>query len=108
MRVHYFYLKAINKVLYGQNHCLLLIKNSHNQPQQELALSAQKSSNLTGKCRLLLDIFSSKQVECSPCKYLYYHAILYSKHLTYYCKFLTLGNTKISYFLAFLTKFKLI
>jgi len=51
MRVHYFYLKAINKVLYGQNHCLLPRENSQNQPQQAKAVLAQKSSNLTGKVR---------------------------------------------------------
>jgi hypothetical protein len=34
--------------------------------------------------------------------------ILYSKPLTYYSKNLTLADTKISSFLAFLTKLKLI
>jgi hypothetical protein len=57
MRVHYFYLKAINKVLYGQKHCLLPRKNSQNQPQQAKAVLAQKSSNLTEKFRHLQDIF---------------------------------------------------
>jgi len=33
--------------------------------------------------------------------------ILYCKYLTLYCKCLTLGRTKISYFLAFLTKSEL-
>jgi len=56
MRVHYFYLKAINKVLYGQKHCLLPIENSQNQPQQAKAVLAQKSSNLTEKVRRLQDI----------------------------------------------------
>jgi hypothetical protein len=51
-----FYLKVINKALYGQNHCLLPRENRHNQSQQELALSAQKSSKGTGKSRLLPDI----------------------------------------------------
>jgi hypothetical protein len=49
--VHRFYLKVINKVLYGQNHCLLPIENSHNQTQQAKAVLAQKSSNLTEKVR---------------------------------------------------------
>jgi hypothetical protein len=49
--VHCFYLKVINKALYGQKHCLLLTKNSHNQPQQAKARTAQKSSNLTEKFR---------------------------------------------------------
>jgi hypothetical protein len=49
--VHCFSLKLVNKVLYGQKHCLLLIKNSHNQSQQVKARTAQKSSNLTEKVR---------------------------------------------------------
>jgi hypothetical protein len=49
--VHCFSLKVINKALYGQNHCLLLIKNSQNQPQQAKARTAQKSSSLTEKVR---------------------------------------------------------
>jgi hypothetical protein len=57
MRVHCFYLTVINKALYGQNHCLLPIENSHNQPQQAKARTAQKSSNLTEKVRHLQDIF---------------------------------------------------
>jgi hypothetical protein len=55
--VHCFSLKVINKALYGQNHCLLPIENSHNLPQQAKAVSAQKSSNLTEKVRHLQDIF---------------------------------------------------
>jgi hypothetical protein len=49
--VHCFYLKLVNKVLYRQKHCLLLIKNSQNQPQPAKARTAQKSSNLTEKFR---------------------------------------------------------
>ncbi|MEG4609348.1 hypothetical protein QUA86_29695 [Microcoleus sp. F6_B6] len=49
--------QALNKALYGQNHCLLLIKNSANQPQQAKARTAQKSSKLTEKFRRLPDIF---------------------------------------------------
>jgi hypothetical protein len=49
--VHCFYLKAINKALYGQNHCLLPRENRHNQSQQAKAVLAQKSSNLTEKVR---------------------------------------------------------
>jgi hypothetical protein len=49
--VHRIYLKLVNKVLYGQKHCLLPIENSHNQPQQAKARTAQKSSNLTEKFR---------------------------------------------------------
>jgi hypothetical protein len=49
--VHRFYLKLVNKVLYGQKHCLLPIENSENQPQQAKARTAQKSSNLTEKVR---------------------------------------------------------
>jgi hypothetical protein len=70
--VHCFYLKVINKALYGQNHCLLPIENSQNQPQQAKARIAQKSSNLTDKFRRLLDIFRYNQRECSPCKSLNY------------------------------------
>jgi len=55
--VHCFYLKVINKALYGQNHCLLPRENSYNQPQQAKAVLAQKSSNLTEKVRHLQDIF---------------------------------------------------
>jgi hypothetical protein len=55
--VHCFSLKVINKALYGQNHCLLPIENSQNQPQQAKAVLAQKSSNLTEKVRRLQDIF---------------------------------------------------
>jgi hypothetical protein len=55
--VHYFYLKVINKALYGQKHCLLPIENSYNQPQPAKAVLAQKSSNLTEKFRHLQDIF---------------------------------------------------
>jgi len=49
--VHRFYLKVINKVLYGQKHCLLPKLNSHNQTQHAKARTAQKSSNLTEKVR---------------------------------------------------------
>jgi hypothetical protein len=69
--VHGFYLTVINKALYGQNHCLLPIENSHNQPQQAKARTAQKSSNLTEKVRHLQDIFRYLQVKCTPCKYLH-------------------------------------
>jgi hypothetical protein len=55
--VHCFYLKVLNKALYGQNHCLLPIENSHNQSQQVKAWTAQKGSNLTEKFRRLQDIF---------------------------------------------------
>jgi hypothetical protein len=57
MRVHCFDLKTVNKVLYGQKHCLLPRENSYNQPQQAKARTAQKSSNLTEKFRRLQDIF---------------------------------------------------
>jgi hypothetical protein len=49
--VHRFYLKLVNKVLYGQKHCLLPRENSHNQSQQVKAQTAQKGSNLAGNCR---------------------------------------------------------
>jgi len=49
--VHRFYLKLVNKILYGQKHCLLPIEKSENQPQQAKARTAQKSSNLTEKVR---------------------------------------------------------
>jgi hypothetical protein len=49
--VHRFYLKLVNKILYGQKHCLLPRENSHNQSQQVKARTAQKSSNLTEKVR---------------------------------------------------------
>jgi hypothetical protein len=52
-----FLFKVINKVLYGQNHCLLPKLNRSNLPQQVNTLSAQKSSNLTGKCKRWPDIF---------------------------------------------------
>jgi hypothetical protein len=55
--VHFFSLKVINKALYGQNHCLLPIEDSLNQPQQAKARTAEKSSNLTEKVRHLQDIF---------------------------------------------------
>jgi len=55
--VHCFSLKLVNKVLYGQNHCLLPIENSPNQSQQIKAQTAQKGSNLAGNCRHLQDIF---------------------------------------------------
>jgi hypothetical protein len=55
--VHCFYLKVINKALYGHNHCLLPRENRQNQPQQAKARTAQKSSNLTEKVRHLQDIF---------------------------------------------------
>jgi hypothetical protein len=55
--VHCFYLKVINKALYGQNHCLLPRENSQKQPQQAKAVLAQKTSNLTEKVRRLQDIF---------------------------------------------------
>ena len=49
--VHCFYLKLVNKVLYGQKHCLLPRKNRHNQSQQVKTRTAQKGSNLAGNCR---------------------------------------------------------
>ncbi|MEG4997711.1 hypothetical protein QUB13_08455 [Microcoleus sp. B4-D4] len=47
----------ISQVLYGHKHCLLPIKNSHNQPQQVKAGTAQKVWCLLYKVRLLRDIF---------------------------------------------------
>ena len=85
IRVHRFYLKLVNKVLYGQKHCLLPIENSENQPQQAKARTAQKSSNLTEKVRHLQDIFRYLQVKCTPCK-----------PLTLYCTCLTLADATIS------------
>jgi hypothetical protein len=60
MRVHCFYLKLVNKVLYGQKHCLLPRENSHNQSQQVKARTAQKSSNLTEKVRRKAGYFPVK------------------------------------------------
>jgi hypothetical protein len=61
--VHCFYLKLINKVLYGQKHCLLPRENSQNQSQQVKARTAQKSSNLTDKLQAASRIFSDKNRE---------------------------------------------
>jgi hypothetical protein len=55
--VHYFCFCTQKSGLRSQNHCLLPRENSHNQPQQAKAVSAQKSSNLTEKVRHLQDIF---------------------------------------------------
>jgi hypothetical protein len=49
--VHYFSSGRKSQVLYGQKPCLLPKLNSHNQPQQANARTAQKSSNLTEKFR---------------------------------------------------------
>jgi hypothetical protein len=57
IRGHYFFSARISQGLRSQKHCLLLIKNSYNQPQQAKAVLAQKSSNLTEKVRHLQDIF---------------------------------------------------
>jgi hypothetical protein len=64
--VHCFSLKLVNKVLYGQKHCLLLIKNSQNQPQQAKAQTAQTSSNLAGKCRRKAGYFRVKAGRVQP------------------------------------------
>jgi hypothetical protein len=64
--VHCFSLKLVNKVLYGQKHCLLLIKNSQNQPQQAKAQTAQKSSNLTEKFRRKAGHFRVKTGRVQP------------------------------------------
>jgi hypothetical protein len=64
--VQCFYLKVINKALYGQKHCLLLIKNSQNQPQQTKAQTAQTSSNLAGKCRWQAGYFQVNTGKMQP------------------------------------------
>jgi hypothetical protein len=64
--VHCFYLKIVNKVLYGQKHCLLLIKNSQNQPQQVKARAAQKSSKLTEKFRRKAGYFQVNTGKVQP------------------------------------------
>jgi hypothetical protein len=66
MRVHYFYLKVINKALYGQNHCLLPRENSHNLPQQANVRSTQKSSNLAGNCRWQAGYFQVNTGKMQP------------------------------------------
>jgi hypothetical protein len=58
--VHCFYLKLVNKALYGQKHCLLPRENSHNQSQQVMARTAQKSSSLTEKVRRKAGYFRVK------------------------------------------------
>jgi hypothetical protein len=94
--------------LYGQNHCLLPKLNSQNQPQQAKARTAQKSSNLTEKFRWQAGYFRVNTGRVQPLQMPVISLILYCKRLTLYCKCLTLGHTKISYFLAFLTKSGLI
>jgi hypothetical protein len=64
--VHCFYLKVINKALYGQNHCLLPIENSHNQSQQVKTRTAQKGSNLAGNCRRQAGYFRIKTRRVQP------------------------------------------
>jgi hypothetical protein len=64
--VHCFYLKLVNKVLYGQKHCLLPRKNSPNQSQQVKAQTAQTSSNLAGKCRRKAGYFRVKAGKVQP------------------------------------------
>jgi hypothetical protein len=49
--VHYFCFCTQKSGLRSQKHCLLAKLNSHNQPQQTKARTAQKSSNLTEKFR---------------------------------------------------------
>jgi hypothetical protein len=66
MRVHYFYLKVINKALYGQKHCLLLTKTSHNQSQQVKTRTAQKGSNLAGNCRRKAGYFQVNTGKMQP------------------------------------------
>ena len=101
--MHCFYLKIVNQVLYGQNHCLLLTKNSHNQSQQVKARTAQKSSNLAGNCRWQAGYFQVNTGKVQPLQIPVPHWFCTAFRLILYCKCLTLGHTKISYFLAFLT-----
>jgi hypothetical protein len=93
--VHCFYLKIVNNVLYGQNHCLLLTKNSQNQPQQAKARTAQKSSHLTEKFRRKAGHFRIKAGKVQFLQMPVFSLILYSKYLTLYCKCLTLALHKI-------------
>src|SRR4028118_647399 len=94
--VHCFSLKVINKALYGQNHCLLPRENSHNQPQQAKARTAQKSSNLTEKVRRKAGYFRVNTGRVQPLQMPVVSLILYSKHLILYGPCLTLAHTKIS------------
>jgi hypothetical protein len=52
--------------VYGQKHCLLPRKNSHNQPQQAKARSTQKSSKLTEKVRRKAGYFRVKAGRVQP------------------------------------------
>jgi len=113
--VHCFYLKVINKALYGQNHCLLPRENRQNQPQQAKERTAQKSSNLTEKVRRKAGYLQVNTGKVQPLQIPAFRLTLYCKCLTLYCKCLTLyctcltlADATISYFLAFLTKTELI
>jgi hypothetical protein len=64
--VHRFYLKLVNKVLYGQNHCLLPRENSPNQSQQVKTRTAQKGSNLAGNCRRKAGYFQVNAGKMQP------------------------------------------
>jgi hypothetical protein len=84
--VHYFYLKGINKVLYGQNHCLLPKLNSPNQPQQAKAVPAQKSSKGTVKYKRQAGHLRVKTGRVQFIQLPVPLLILYSKYPTLYCK----------------------
>src|SRR4028118_387259 len=84
--VQCFYLKVINKALYGQNHCLLPRKNSHNQSQQAKAVLAQKSSNLTEKVRRKAGYFQVNTGKVQSLQMPVILLILYCTCLTLYCK----------------------
>ena len=88
MRVHYFYLKVINKALYGQNHCLLPRENSQNQSQREREWTAQKSSKGTGKCRHDSGVCSTKTGKVQFLQMPVSSRICTACLLAYYCKFL--------------------
>jgi hypothetical protein len=87
--VHCFSLKVINKALYGQKHCLLLTKTSHNQSQQVMARTAQKSSNLAGNCRWQAGYFQVNTGRVQPLQIPVILLILYCKRLILYGPCLT-------------------
>jgi nitrite reductase/ring-hydroxylating ferredoxin subunit len=87
---------------------LLPIENSENQPQQVKAVLAQKSSKRTVKCRRKAGHFRVNTGKMQSLQMPAFSLTLYSKPLILYCKRLTFGHTKISYFLAFLTTNELI
>jgi len=107
--VHCFSLKVINKALYGQNHCLLPIENSQNQPQQAKAVLAEKSSNLTEKVRRKAGYFPVNTGKVHPLQIPVISLILYCFPPDFILQIPDFSAPQqLANFLAFLTKSELI